>query len=127
MVTYISTRYMIILLKNKSECADVFRKVKVFLECRLKLELNAKSRYYPSKLGVNFCGYVIYETHRLLRKRSKVGINRRIKKWDDLNKKGILDRKKMEASLNSWLSHAKHANSYLFRKKILMKIDEVIK
>lgn len=118
---------MVILLKDKNECVNILKKVKTFLEHELKLELNAKSRYYPSKLGVNFCGYVIYETHRLLRKRSKLEINKKIKTWDKMNKNGILNRKKMEASLNSWLSHAKHANSYLFRKQVLVKINKIIK
>ena len=35
-----------------------------------------KSRYYPSNMGVNFCGYRIYETHKLLRERSKKKIKK---------------------------------------------------
>ena len=81
-----------------------------------------KSRYYPSNMGVNFCGYRIYETHKLLRERSKKKIKKNIKKWNKLYLNGKLDNKKMILSWNSWRGHAKHCNSYNFRCKMHVKI-----
>lgn len=119
-------RYMddtVILVKDKSECSVLMDKIKLFLHDRLKLELNEKSRYYPNSLGVNFCGYIIYETHRLIRKDSKKKIKSKVRKWLKLNEMNILDKNKVILSYNSWLSHISHANSYRFK----VIIDEEMK
>ena len=51
-------RYMddfILLLDTKKECISILKKIQFFLENKLELKLNDKSRYYPNKMGVNFC------------------------------------------------------------------------
>ena len=63
--------YFIILVNSKETAKELKKNIEEFLLKRLNLNLNTKSRYYPNKMGVNFCGYRIYETHRLLRKRAK--------------------------------------------------------
>ena len=75
-------RYMddfVILTKDREEAKEIFLKISNFLNEFLSLELNKKSKYYPSALGVDFCGYKIFETHVLLRKRSKKDIRKKIK------------------------------------------------
>lgn len=85
-------------------------------------ELNAKSRYYPNKMGVNFCGYRIYETHILLRNRSKKKIKGKIREWNNLYIINKLNVSEMKLSLGSWLGHAKHANTYNMIKDYKNKI-----
>ena len=73
-------RYMddfCLLLKTKQECFLIKKKIEKYLMTHLKLELNSKSRYYKNNLGINFCGYKIYETHRLLRNICKKKIKRK--------------------------------------------------
>ena len=101
-------------------------KIKMFLNKELKLELNNKSRYYPSKMGVNFCGYRIYDGYRLIRNSSKRKIKKRIKKWKKDKNMGCLDRKKMMLSFNSWSSHIRHANSYHIYQKIYREIENIM-
>ncbi len=115
-------RYMddfIFLLKTKNECIELKKKVSNFLEKNLHLELNNKSRYYPYKMGVNFCGYRIFTTHRLLRNSSKKKIFRKVKAWNYLFRKNKLDLSHSLQSLYSWLGHASHCNSYKLTKKVL--------
>lgn len=105
-------RYMddfILLLRTKEECIEIMEKIRVFLKDRLHLELNSKSVYYPNKMGINFCGYRIYETHILVRNSSKKKMRKRIKRWWS---NGKLDMEKIKPSLNSWIGHVKHACSY---------------
>lgn len=85
-------------------------------------ELNAKSRYYPNKMGVNFCEYRIYETHILLRNRSKKKIKGKIREWNNLYIINKLIVSEMKLSLGSWLGHAKHANTYNMIKDYKNKI-----
>ena len=73
-------RYMddfIIFVQSKEEAREVLDAVSKYVSSRLHLELNNKSRYYPNKMGLDFCGFRIYESYKLLRKRSI----KKIKKW----------------------------------------------
>lgn len=117
-------RYMddfICLCKTKEECKDNLFKIKKFLNDNLNLELNHKSRYYPSSMGINFCGFRIYENYRLLRNRYKRKINKNIKLWNKLYIDNKLNYHKMLLSWNSFLGHASHADSYRFVDKMLTK------
>ncbi len=116
------TRYMddfIILAKTKKECIELKKKVETFLNDVLHLSLNNKSRYYPYSMGVNFCGYRIFTTHRLLRLNSKKKIKKNVKKWNKLYEKNKLDIPQALSSLTSWVGHASHCNSYKLQQKIL--------
>lgn len=119
-------RYMddfICLFESKDECKDVLNKVILFLKYELNLELNHKSRYYPNNIGINFCGYRVYENYRLLRTRYKRKINKKIKLWNKLYSEKRLDSHKVLLCYNSLKAHASHADSYKFMKKINEKLE----
>lgn len=116
------TRYMddfILILKTKKDCINTKKQIEEFLDKTLKLELNDKSRYYPYKMGVNFCGYRIFTTHRLLRLSSKKKIKKNVKKWNIKHNNNSLNIEETIQSLNSWLGHISHCNSYKLEQKIL--------
>lgn len=120
------TRYMddfILILKTKKDCIKYKKLIEDFIDKNLKLELNAKSRYYPYKMGVNFCGYRIFTTHRLLRVSSKKKIKKNIKKWNYQYHNNIIDYKYVIQSINSWLGHSSHCNSYKLQQKMLENCD----
>lgn len=119
-------RYMddfILLVETKDEAIRLKKLITEFIETNLKLELNEKSRYYPNKMGVDFCGYRIFETHRLLRKRSKTKIKKLIRNWNKFYALDELDIPTVIQRWNSWRGHARHANTYHLRTKYLNKID----
>ena len=109
----------ILILHTKDECKDVKNKIETFLHEKLKLELNHKSRYYPHKMGVNFCGYRTFCTHRLLRNSSKTKIKNKVKKWNKQYRNNSINFPYVIQSLNSWIGHCSHCNSYTLKKKIL--------
>lgn len=112
----------ILLLKTKEECKSVKDKISNFINNNLHLEFNPKSRYYPSNIGINYCGYRIFETHRLIRNRSKKKIKNNIKKWNKLYLDNKLNINKMIMSFNSWISYSKHSNSYNLRLKMYNRL-----
>lgn len=119
-------RYMddfILLLHTKEECKDIKKKIEVFLQDNLKLELNTKSRYYPDKMGVNFCGYRTFCTHRLLRTSSKTKIKNKIKKWNKQYHNNCINFPYVIQSINSWIGHCSHCNSYTLQNKVLNSCD----
>lgn len=113
-------RYMddfILLLKTKEEAKKYIVLLEKFVKEYLDLEFNSKSTYFKSKRGIDFCGYRIYETHILLRKRFKNKVNKNVKKWNYLYRNEKLYYDKYYMSWNSYKGHASHANSYNFMKK----------
>lgn len=119
-------RYMddfVIMLDSKEECKKYKDVIETFLNNNLKLQLNDKSRYYPSAMGVNFCGYRIFTTHKLLRTSSKKKIKQKVKKWNKRWHNQKLNINNTVQSLNSWIGHASHCNSYHLQKKIINKCD----
>ncbi len=109
----------ILLTKTKEEARILKRKISTYLKEKLNLSLNAKSKYYPNEHGVDFCGYRVYETHRLLRKRGKQKIRKLIRRANRDFQNGMLDYQKVKMCYNSWKAHASHANSYRLVQKCL--------
>lgn len=118
----------VILLNTKEECKIIKKKIEDYLTDYLELSLNNKSKYYPNSLGIDFCGYKIFNTHRLLRKSSKKKIIKNINKWNKkVNNNINIDLKKVELSINSWIAHSSHCNSYNLQRKVLSKINFMYK
>lgn len=119
-------RYMddfVMLLKDKEECKKIKNITEKFLNEKLHLQLNEKSRYYPNAMGVNFCGYRIFTNHRKLRNNSKKKIKSKVKMWNHLYKNKKLDILQAVQSLKSWCGHASHCDSYQLQRKILKSCD----
>ena len=113
----------VLLVENKEVAKEIYIKIEKFLEANLKLKLNPESKYYPYKMGIDFCGYRIFHTHKLVRTRSKKGMLKKIKLWNKLHKEDYLDYQTVKKSIKSWKGHIKHANSYNLETRYLDKIE----
>lgn len=114
-------RYMddFVLLTDNKETAKIWlEKIREFLKENLKLELNSKTAYFKAKQGVNFCGFRIWKTHRLLREQSKKKMRRKLKNFEKLYKENRIELNYIVTCINSWLGHAKHCNSYNLASKL---------
>ncbi len=123
-------RYMddfIILIPSKNQAKKLLELIKNFLNDKLQLQLNSKSRYFLNTKGIDFCGYRIFETHILLRKRFKKKINNKFKLWKKLIKNKKFSYCKFVLSVNSCKGHAAHCNSYKFINKFNQNIDKLLK
>lgn len=106
-------RYMddtIILSNSKDQLRDWFIEIHHFIEQEMKMKFS-KWSIQPASRGVNFLGYRIWSTHKLLRKASVTSAKRKLKKYAN-------DPEKKERFLASWLGHASHANSYNLLKRL---------
>ena len=114
-------RYMddfVLLLNNRGECKFVRDKISEFLDSKLKLKLNRKTKYFPSSCGVNFCGYKVYSTHILISGNNKNKMKKKINRWNRLYLSGELDFDMVRNSYNSWLGHISHVNGYNLEKRM---------
>ena len=112
----------IMFVKTKEEAKKVFLDISKYVREVLHLELNNKSRYYPNKMGLDFCGFRIYGSYRLLRKRSIKKVKRKVKRWNVLYERGLLDLDKTVLEWNSWLAHSSHGKCYKLQMDIYNKI-----
>lgn len=113
----------ILLAKTKNDCIFLKKSISIFLEQALHLKLNEKSKYYPHKMGINFCGYRIFTTHLLLRNSSKQKIKNNVRIWNKKYYQNKLDFSKTLQSIQAWIGHSSHCNSYNLQNKILEKCD----
>ena len=107
-------RYMddfIILLGDKKQLHEMKNNISKFLKGRLRLKFNPKSDIFPAGRGIDFLGYRIWGTHRLLRKSSLIRASRRFKWMSKAYNKGIISFQFIKSSVMAWLGHCSHANA----------------
>lgn len=109
-------RYMddtVIFGDSKEELMETFEKLTKFSQNEMKLEWS-KWSLRPTSLGVNFLGYRIWSTHKLIRPDSVRRAKRKIKQYIKFNEVEKL--KKFKAS---WLGHIQWANCFHLKQKLL--------
>ena len=114
-------RYMddaVIIHGDKAWLTETKLQLAGFLAKCLALTLNSKTNIFPLAQGINFLGYRIWPTHRLLRKSSAKRMRRRLKRFKRGYSKGNIGLDHINASIQSWLGHCRHADTYKLRCKL---------
>lgn len=127
-------RYMddfVFLVQTKQDAQDILDKVKDFVENKLNVKLNKNSAFFPNQKGIDFCGYKVFETHILIRKRSIIKIKRLVNKWNTAYIMKSLDLHTALIRWNSFIAHVNHGNTYNLKRKIynslLFKSESIFK
>jgi RNA-directed DNA polymerase len=90
-----------------------------FLASRLRLVLHPKkSLVFPVKVGVDFCGFRIYPTHRRLRRSNIRRFVGRFRRQREAYQRGELSLEEMKASVQSWIAHAAHGDTWRLRQRL---------
>lgn len=104
-------RYMddsIILSDSKMQLAGYLEQIQNFLQQKLHLDLNKKTTIAPCDAGVDFVGYRMWATHRILKKSTAKRMLRHTRNLCELFKQGALEEeylKRYLASINDTLCH----------------------
>lgn len=103
----------VIIANDKNYLENLIEPIKKFLYDELALELHPK-KVTIRKLhsGIDFLGYIIFPYHRLLRTKTKKRILRKLRIRVVKYKSGLISRKTLEQSLQSYLGVLSHANTY---------------
>ena len=116
-------RYMddfVIVHDNKKELHDIRKFLGLWLESNLKIKLHRKTQVFPVDYRcLDFLGYRIWPEYRKLRKNSVNNMRKKLKHLVHQYQEGSIDIYKVRNVIQSWIGHAKHADSYLIRKKLL--------
>jgi retron-type reverse transcriptase len=111
-VTYYA-RYMddfVIVHKEKSVLQGLLCNIEDYLHDELKVNLNPKTGIFPGKQGIDFCGYRVWPTHVLPRKRTVKRAKKRLKKMAVKYKTNPAILEHAKASLKSFLGYMKHCS-----------------
>ena len=93
-----------------------------FLES-LRLTIHAnRAQPRPVQQGLNFLGFIVYPTHRLLKRSKGIAYRRHLKDLYGHFKCGKISDKELNASIMAWLGHAMHGDTFALRKQLLQKI-----
>lgn len=115
-------RYMddfIILHPDKAVLRQIKEDIAMFLDQHLHLRLNAKTQIFPAAQGIDFLGYRVWRTHRRLRKSAVTRFRRRLRRLRALYTRRCIPLARIRASIQSWLGHARHANTYTLLRRLL--------
>jgi len=114
-------RYMddaVIIHGDKAWLREAKLRLEEFLAEHLALTLNSKTNIFPMAQGVNFLGYRIWPTHRLLRKASAKKMRRKLKRFAAGYAVGKITLDEINPSIQSWLGHTSHADCYNLKKRL---------
>jgi len=110
---------LVLLAADKATLWGWLSEIRRFLGDALQLHLNPKTDVFPEARGVDFVGYRIWRTHRLLRKRNVRQIRRALRALKARYEDGEVDVGTISAVVASWVGHASHADTYRLRCKVL--------
>jgi len=115
-------RYMddsVLFSDDKAQLRDWQDAVRSFSAARLRLLLHpTKSAIFPVEVGLDFCGFRIFPTHRRLRRSSVRRFVRRFRHQRAAYWRGDLALDDMTASVQSWIAHAAHGDTWRLRARL---------
>lgn len=68
--------------------------------------------------GIPWLGFVVYPTHRLLKRRNAVNFTRRLERNIDAYRAGRITFGELDASVRGWINHVRYADSWGLREHI---------
>ena len=108
---------------DKPHLHAVRKTIEAFLWDALALRTNGKTQVYPVSIGggrpLDFLGYRIWPTHRALRKDSVRRMKRKLRAHHKRKAQGKPTRDNIDAVIASWEGHAKHADTFNLRVRLL--------
>jgi len=109
----------VILGNNKNELWNLLNEIQNYIETRLQLKLNPKTRIYPiDDVGIDFLGYKTHRTHTVLRKKTVNKFKHKIKEIKTHSNK--MGNQHIVSSVMSYVGWMQHGNCYnLLNKHVL--------
>jgi retron-type reverse transcriptase len=94
---------------------------------KLRLTIHPGAHPRPTREGFPFLGFVVYPTHRLLKRRNAVAYRRRLKKLIEGWFTGQQTQDSVVASWRGWINHARYGDTWGLRKSMLLHFPMVLR
>ena len=113
---------MLLFANSKKELHLWRNEIISFLE-NLRLTIHQNSAQpRPVHIGVPFLGFQVFSEYRRLKRRKAVHARRRLKALAAQYCAGEIDEEKVNASVQAWIAHAEHGDTWGLRENILSQI-----
>jgi hypothetical protein len=73
------------------------------------------------KNGIPWLGFVVYPTHRKLKRRNVVHYRRRLEHNISLYRQGSISFAELDASVQGWINHVRYGDTWGLRQKIFAR------
>ncbi len=77
---------------------------------------------FPVTTGIPFLGWRVYPKHRWLKRRNGIAFQRRYARLRAQYAAGRIDLEKVTASVNGWVAHVMHGNTWGLRRSLLSNV-----
>lgn len=115
-------RYMddfILFSNDKAQLHAWHQAIHDFLAVWLRLTLHPrKSVVFPTRVGLDFCGFRLFSTHRRLRRSSLRRFVHRLRRQRNAYRQGQLSLSDWQTSLRCWIAHAAHGDTWRLRRRL---------
>lgn len=78
----------------------------------------AQAQVLPTRCGIPWLGFVVYPTHRLLKRRNAVNFTRRLSHHLDAYQAGKLSFAELDACVQGWINHVRYADTWGLREHL---------
>ncbi len=104
---------------DKSVLHAAERSIREFLSTKLRLRLHDRKTFVaPIKDGISFLGQRIFTTHRRLKSDNVRRFKKRLEYRLEAYSKGEISPNTFEMQLNSWIGHARQADTWRLQRKL---------
>lgn len=105
--------------ERKSDLHEARAQIEEFLP-RLRLTLHPnKTRVFPARAGVDFLGFVNFPEYRRVRRSNLVRARCRFRLLQAGYRAGKVSLGEVQASVQSWVAHLKHGETYRIREQFM--------
>lgn len=113
---------MLLFANSKKELHKWRKEIILFLE-NLRLNIHENSAQpRPVRIGVPFLGFQVFPDYRRLKRRKAIHARRRLKALSAQYRAGEIDKEKINGSVQAWIAHAEHGDTWGLRENILSQI-----
>ncbi len=117
----------VIMDEHLEKLEDYKTQINQFLKENLHLELHPeKTKISFLKRGVGFLGIRIYPHHKLLAKRNSRKFRKKLSLLITKYQNKQIEYDKVYDTIEGWIAHIKHANSYKLRQRILTPYTDIL-
>jgi hypothetical protein len=111
----------VFLAESKCDLVKISRDVEWMIGSQLRLRLNPKTTVFPLFQGVDFCGYRMWSTHRLPRKRVVQAAKRRFAR---LSRQGASE-ERIRGVVSSFKGYMTHCNGFKSAGSALSRLEAI--
>lgn len=106
---------------DKQELWEIKGRMSAYLgQLRMRLH-QKKTRVFPVKGGCEFLGFYVYPNRRKVKKSNVKFFEAKLRDMQTSFRKGIISLEQIHKSIQGWIAHAEHADSYRLRERIFAK------